>query len=143
MNKERLLILADHIENRPILYTDNPDDELEELREKDSDIILKNANNVAFNMYSYVIEGSCGTAACIAGHACFLWKNEIEQSPSGQVYWHSSAAAILGLTEEESNHIFYGRFITDDLFSDKNWAKITPKVAADYLREVAERGYVL
>jgi hypothetical protein len=140
MNKERLLILADHIEKRPMAYADDADDAE---NTEYPDVNPENADNVAFNMYSYIIEGSCGTAACIAGHACLLWKDEIQHGPKGEIAWHGDAALILGLTEEESNHIFYGKFACDDLFSDKNWAKITPKVAADYLREVAERGYVL
>ncbi len=84
MNIERMKILAEH------------------LRELGPDADL------GFDMSTFYYSESdndfrCGTVACIAGHACHLFTGIIPKTNIDEV-----AAGLLGLTEDESDALFFG-----------------------------------
>lgn len=76
----------------------------------------------------------CGTACCIAGHACEM--NDKKPSSNAMSYW--LASDILGLCEShdglEASHVFAGHWTTKPI------EKITRRDALRYLdRAIAER----
>ena len=152
MNTERLLLLADIIEQK------------DHLQKLDSNADLSDSLTAAafaergsqldgFNMNFYCasdvkgVEVGCGSAGCLAGHTVVLWGDvdKIESMLDG-ISFSKYAAVLLGLTEvegvplfmpgEDGLHGIRRRYYADtDAYID--WPDITPAQAADTLRKVA------
>lgn len=76
-------------------------------------------------------EGSCGTVACIAGHAMVLFEPDAPLCPEGQI--SDRAQDYLGLTDDQAGELFIPRLETH----------ITTKArAVQVLRTLAETGEV-
>ena len=65
-------------------------------------------------------EWPCGTWACVAGHAIFLFKPEL----AGKCDWAENASSILDLSPSEADSLFY------------NYRLVNAKVAATFLRKM-------
>jgi hypothetical protein len=118
MNKERILQLADHLDNlpptEPGFYMGSWFQPVDENLDGDSTEVIRN---------------ECGTAACIAGHALRYF----EDVPVKFSYPALAAGEILDLT--------YGQ--GDDLFTPFNHMNETdPHKAARVLRHLAATGEV-
>lgn len=85
-------------------------------------------------------ENLCGTTACAAGWACFLWPGDVNRSG----YWKYEAGDILGLSSEQSNYLFLGDFIPEIRNQERLLSSVTPaEVATEIRRMVAEYQYGL
>ena len=122
MNKERLLILADHIEaceHIDILELDNP-------------------NDTSFQMSQY--EFSCGAPACIGGHACVLFSDDSFVPSHSNLFYE--AQHLLNLSLEDASVLFepfdnFGYAERRNLMS-----KISPQLAASVIRDFVKTGKV-
>ena len=113
MNIERIRELADHVEKL-----------------KHVPYIKRAGGPGQFNMRGYTF--SCGTPACIAGHAVALFGGDPDLSIG------EAAANALGINYEEDFHpLFEPPY--PNLFP---WSKITPAQAARCLRHLADTGDV-
>lgn len=107
MNKERLLELAEHLEQVPHMDDLSHDGRGREKTFFDMyNRLSKGAKIQFFNMRSYCFEDECGTAGCIAGHAAALFtpKDYLEAASGG---WSLSAKKALGLTGAQADALFY------------------------------------
>lgn len=129
MNKERLLALADHLEKIPQLDLSNS--------------VYASTNPTLddapthFCMAKWYENYTCGTAACIAGHAVYLWKDDLPFKPDPSkpigrdenVY--DMGKEILGLPTRQADYLFMG------YWSPRPIHAITPQEAAAELRRMA------
>lgn len=119
MNKEALLTVADVIENQSL-------------------------NSVKFDMCYFnsdaaasVREPDCGTTACIAGYALAYYDPKFYKRVGlGETTGHSRAQELLGLSEAESDDLFYAFGANQDL------ADITAERAVAVLRSAVETGRI-
>ncbi len=72
----------------------------------------------------------CGTTACIAGYACFLYPKEKAGS------FLSSGSRILGLEESTAERLFLGRFNPEVANYTRDVATITAQEAAVEIRRM-------
>ena len=94
-----------------------------------------------FTMASYWAETECGTAVCLAGLACCLWKDEAggEDDPSTL----AMATGLLGLDAEQARAVFNpANLIMDPFLGGEDYhfvdiGALTPEMAAFMLREAA------
>jgi len=118
MNKENMLKLAAVIEPLPINNT-----------------FYSEPETPKFCM-SYVVF-DCGTPACIAGWAasCATGRSILNGTPI-----ISTAAAWLDVPGGWAHsNLFYPDMAMEHLFNDYNYDRVTPKVAAALLRELASK----
>lgn len=82
--------------------------------------------------------GTCGTTACIAGHAV-NGEELLPEERTGFNYpdYHRAAARLLGITDREAYRVFYGGWVY--YFP----SDITRQDAIDYLDRCIEAGRVL
>ncbi len=101
------------------------------LRRKDAPIKF-DMNDIVYTRHGQNAN-TCGTAMCIAGLACFLanpdWR--LEQ------YGGAEARALLGLTNEQEDRLFYM------LHTPIKLEEVTPKMAAATIRRLIATGKVV
>ncbi len=99
-----------------------------------------------FNMSRF--EFNCGAPACIAGHACTLFRNPIRRAldlthRNGPLYLTldtpGMATKLLGLSHSQAGTLFTPSRLPDNF---NGYNSITPKVAAAVLRHLAKTGEV-
>ena len=123
MNKEKLLKLAEHIESLNHIP-------IKAIRGISVQNIIDGEKIDAFNMEDWLVSAQCGTAGCIAGHAIYLFQNDIPDG-SGQRSTMCTAQKILCLDWYEAEHLFLPG-------EDSTRGDITPAQAANVLRLVAD-----
>jgi hypothetical protein len=114
MNKKRLRRLAKALEDECILDNNLPvrfDMRTWYYRYSESDIDVQNH--------------SCGSVACIGGHADILFADEMEG-------FHGSSCEVLELTPTQRNLLFNPNTV--------NWSRITRDVAVYQLRKLIKTG---
>jgi hypothetical protein len=126
MNKERILLLADMIENSTP-PTSKP--------------------NLGFNMATYFdtsvgysrhddqFEG-CGTVGCIAGWACFAFDPDQAHAHAGgedRTHFFNIAREHLDLDAEQAENLFKPRM-------EASYDDLTPSQAAQVMRQLVETG---
>jgi len=119
MNKERILQLADAIENQSIWLS---------------------TEKVNFNIYEWFIEDECGTFACIAGSAVILFnpeKAKIWKNDKCFHSWSKEAQNLLGLGSTTKDYLF-----TPYLIPHYSVGDIDKNVVAKVLRNLAKTGKV-
>lgn len=100
--------------------------------------------NTGFNMGDFITDDepdlsgrSCGTVACIAGHAYILaTKNEPRSGFLKSYEVETEAIVFLGLEDVDSDDLFYGHGSTAPL------SKITPEQAIRTLEHLRDTGEV-
>lgn len=131
MNEERILKLADYIEQLPpqsfcmALFAAEAADNLEDAMELDLVDALK-----------VDPEHPCGTVGCIAGWTCILFRQEAEQiieglypnQPSFRFAYSDVAAEVLGLDRDTAHDLFFCfRDSTDREFAADRLRKLLTK----------------
>ena len=87
-----------------------------------------------------MLQPHCGTAGCIAGFAAWRWPQLIESVDGYDTWFQTDVAAFLGLTERQSDQLFFFAPGTDgDLVS---FDEIDRTRAARCLRRLAATGRV-
>jgi hypothetical protein len=97
-----------------------------------ADAIENGLPDVIFDIYTYGTVTDCGTAACIAGHAAILAGYEANVNAGVDIV--DVAQKWLGLEYGEAISLFEPYTI--------RWDRITPKIAAEHLRNIALTGKV-
>lgn len=129
MNKERLLVLAEHLEKLPLLDLSNSTYAANEP--------TLDTQPTHFCMAKWYENYTCGTAACIAGHAAYLWKDDLPFKPDPRKpvgrdeNIFDLGKEVLGLTGAQADGLFMG------YWSSKPIHAITPHEAAAQLRKMA------
>jgi len=120
MNKERLLELADAIEQAPHLAVNSIEHRYNHIRAAQIDGSLPNYYCQGVWLVDVLGRGSCG---CVAGWAVALWGDD-----EALTVW-ASAVKALDLTQAEAERLFYG---------DGNPYNTTPAEAANAIRRLTE-----
>ena len=131
MNTERILHLANVIETLEPLHPE----EVIELEANTPDFQAIDA----FSMAQFYYE--CGTPACIAGWADFLWSAD----HTDDFHTGERARDILGLEEDLSHELFEPAFVYGEVdigAFDYEKEFISPERAAAVLRNLANTGVV-
>ena len=135
MNTERILRLANFIESLP----DERLDMCFWAKDEDGDENLEQSPATVLH--------NCGTAACIGGWTEALFNPGRSTFLGTQGLWDESPAAVvptdsagdlLGLTVAQAHDLFMPPMTEPRL----SWSDITPTIAADTLRRLAETGRV-
>lgn len=130
MNRERILALAEHLEQ--VLHHEVSSGGFTTM----SDMFnrLRHCKPMKFfNMGSYCAaigdeDPECMTAGCIAGHAVALWPPYRFVEHSG---WYSDARRILGLDSYEADALFY-------LPTGRDMSAVQPHEAAQACRRLVD-----
>jgi hypothetical protein len=138
MNKERILQLADFIENGKAVEAD--------LGFNMTDFWEPQAHALSEDKSGH----DCGTVACIAGHALFLTGKATVGKPKTVPSVAIEAARWLGLEDmgemnEVADQLFYGWSPGDQYVRGLyavDMSRVTPADAAKVLRNLAETGKV-
>lgn len=92
---------------------------------------LKHIKDERFDMSDFIQPNECGTAACIAGHACLIMGFKIGPHPDfeGELIFvnkkgrkiipESEAGQWLGLDYREADNLFFGRWSPKFLSASK------------------------
>lgn len=118
MNKERILALADDIEQMH---------HIESIFEELNDPMLTNC----FNMGNYRF--NCKAPACIAGHAVAKYQDQYYGESRDP---HIIAREVLGLVQVDARMLF------EPAMDLPEWEKIKPEHAAKVMRQFVETGIV-
>lgn len=131
MNTERILLLADFIESLP--------DERLDMRYWASDP----EGEEDLGQPTCTILHNCGTAACLGGYTEALFNPTRTSFCGTRGLWSpedplpsDSAGTLLGLTVAQAHNLFMPPH------ANGAWDCITPAIAADTLRRLAETGQV-
>lgn len=129
LNTARIHALADFIDNMDSGTFDMNETLFVPRREVWRFIATSDAEPNAINRRAYI---SCGTVGCIAGWAvaAFATQEELELNDLHDDAM-DMATELLGLNEVQSDELFAPGYTN-------NWADITPKEAAETLRNLAE-----
>ena len=122
MNIERCLILADHIEKC----------------EHYAGSVPRNAGTTTFQMNRYRFQ--CGSPACIGGHACTLF--DVDRLYTNDSLFET-ARRVLSLTHEDAQMLFEPFVALPFIERTEILGKISPKMAADTIRDFVKTGIVV
>ena len=132
MNKERILELAAHIEKLPHAYAKKGSYLVDDENAPEGDAFY-------IGRWVYITydeqENRCRTPACLAGWTVFLFDNEQFSQIDFDEEWVTSTSELLGLDHATADELCVPPYELID--------KITPKVAASVLRNLAETGEVV
>ena len=130
MNTDRILILANFIESLP-------DERL------DMHLWASDGDDENLDQATATVLHNCGTAACIGGWTEALFNPDALQFRGTRGLWSpdaplpkDSAGTLLGLTVAQAHDLFMPPHTSGA------WSDITPAIAADTLRRLAETGQV-
>ena len=107
MNKERILELADHIEECEHYSTKTH-------TQNDLWLLSKNSNyppkiETLFYMNSWILDDGCESPGCIAGHACYLYVSDSEDARHSTSY-ANKAKHLLGLSGVQAAKLFIPKY---------------------------------